>query len=227
VRLVDLIAQQRDKEVLEHARPHLEGGEAVIHWARARHPEERHRGFAFITDRKLLVVWEGRAHAHRAVGWGDIHSWGVDGQAGGGPVLGVEFDRRSLFLHFPVGSQRGATRVTRFLHKFARLAPQPRWRLLKSPDHGRRFSPRPVEVTPERRSISAHTKRVIATVVGLVLVAVGAAIIPIPGPWSLPIMLAGLAILASEYDWAEDVLDWSKQKARKARDKLKARRAAR
>jgi uncharacterized protein (TIGR02611 family) len=226
VRLSELIAQQRDKEVLEHARPHLEADEDVVCWARARHPDSRQRGFAFVTDRKLLVVWQGRKEAPGAVAWEDVRSWGVAHEEEAGPLLGVEFDRSNLFVRLPVTSRSTAGRVTRFLRNFAGQAPSPRWHLVRS-GHGHRFRPEPGEVRPARRSLSGHTKRVIATVIGLVLVVVGAAIIPIPGPWSLPVMLTGLAILASEYDWAEDVLDWSRHKARKAREKLKARRAER
>jgi hypothetical protein len=66
---------------------------------------------------------------------------------------------------------------------------------------------------------------VVVTIIGLLLIAGGAAIAWIPGPWSLPIVLAGLAILASEYDWAQDVLDWSKDMSRRAKEKIAARRA--
>jgi hypothetical protein len=70
------------------------------------------------------------------------------------------------------------------------------------------------------------TKRIVITAAGIVLVVAGAVITPIPGPWSLPLLLAGLAVLASEYDWARDVLDWAKETSRRARERLRARRAA-
>jgi putative transmembrane protein PGPGW len=222
--LADLIAEQRDKHVLDKARPHLDEDEDVVHWCRASHPDERRDGFAFVTDRKLLIVWSGGPDGHGAVEWEDIQAWGVDGGAGRGPMLGVESERHSFFVHFPVGSQGTAVRVTGFLHDFAHHAPRPRWRLLKA-GHGRSFEAVPMEVSVPPRSATAHTKRVVATVIGLVLVAVGLAITPVPGPWSLPVVLAGLAILASEYDWAKDVLDWVKDQARRARDKVRARRA--
>ena len=42
---------------------------------------------------------------------------------------------------------------------------------------------------------------------GFVLTAVGIVIIPVPGPWSFPLILAGLALLALEFQWAENFLE--------------------
>jgi uncharacterized protein (TIGR02611 family) len=225
-RLSEFIAQQRDKQVLDRARPHLEGDESVVVWARARHPEKRRQGYAFLTDRKLLVVWSGSGDGHGVVSWERIGCWGVDDQNAGGPLLGIEFDRDSLFVELPVTSHGAAARVTGFLRRFAYLAPRPRSDLAKA-GHPRGFSARPATVEAPRRSVSGHTKRIVLTIVGIVLVIGGLAIIPIPGPWSLPIILAGLAVLASEYDWAQDILEWVREKSRRTAEKLKARRAAR
>jgi hypothetical protein len=38
------------------------------------------------------------------------------------------------------------------------------------------------------------------------------------------LIIGGLAILASEYDWAEDIMNWTKEKTRRAKERLKARR---
>ena len=42
---------------------------------------------------------------------------------------------------------------------------------------------------------------------GLVLVLVGIALSPVPGPGGIPLVLAGLAVLASEFRWARRLLD--------------------
>ena len=49
----------------------------------------------------------------------------------------------------------------------------------------------------------------------------GIALIPLPGPFSIPLMVAGLAVLATEYVWAERMLDTVKDKAQKATDVVK------
>jgi hypothetical protein len=84
----------------------------------------------------------------------------------------------------------------------------------------------PSMVVINRRKLSPReiTKRVVLTVIGVLLMFTGAVITPIPGPWSLPILLAGLAVLASEYDWAKDALEWVKMTSRNAKERFRARR---
>ena len=65
------------------------------------------------------------------------------------------------------------------------------------------------------------TKRIVVLVVGVTLVVLGIALIPLPGPFSIPLMIAGLAVLATEYVWAQRALDTVKDKAQKATDVVK------
>lgn len=67
--------------------------------------------------------------------------------------------------------------------------------------------------------IFRSTKRIVIFVVGVALVLLGIALIPLPGPFSIPLMIAGLAVLATEYVWAEKALDTVKEQATKAKDK--------
>ena len=53
------------------------------------------------------------------------------------------------------------------------------------------------------------------------LVVLGIALIPLPGPFSIPLMVAGLAVLATEYVWAEKMLDTVKDKTQQAADLAK------
>lgn len=69
--------------------------------------------------------------------------------------------------------------------------------------------------------IFLSTKRVVIFVVGVALVLLGIALIPLPGPFSLPLMVAGLAVLATEYVWAERALDTVKDKTKQAADLAK------
>ena len=71
------------------------------------------------------------------------------------------------------------------------------------------------------RFIFRSTKRIVVFVVGVALVLLGVALIPLPGPFSIPLMLAGLAVLATEYVWADKVLDTVKEKAKQASDVAK------
>ena len=69
--------------------------------------------------------------------------------------------------------------------------------------------------------IFRSTKRIVIFVVGVALVLLGVALIPLPGPFSIPLMIAGLAVLATEYVWAERILDTMKEKAKQASDAAK------
>ena len=69
--------------------------------------------------------------------------------------------------------------------------------------------------------IFRSTKRIVVFVVGVALVLLGIALIPLPGPFSIPLMVAGLAVLATEYVWAERVLDTVKDKTTQATDLVK------
>jgi tellurite resistance protein TerC len=61
-------------------------------------------------------------------------------------------------------------------------------------------------------------RKVIITVIGLTTVAVGVAMIVLPGPAFIAIP-AGLAILATEFVWAKRLLAYSKERASKAAEK--------
>jgi uncharacterized protein (TIGR02611 family) len=58
-------------------------------------------------------------------------------------------------------------------------------------------------------------KRVVVTIVGLALLGVGIALMILPGPGILGIV-AGLAVLATEYEWARRLLKRAKKKAEEA-----------
>ena len=60
-----------------------------------------------------------------------------------------------------------------------------------------------------RKSVN-HGYRVGVGIVGGLIVAVGLATIPLPGPGWLTV-IAGLVVLATEFRWAERVLDFTKR----------------
>jgi uncharacterized protein (TIGR02611 family) len=66
--------------------------------------------------------------------------------------------------------------------------------------------------------ILKSSKRVAVTVFGAVFVAAGLAMMVLPGPGILVIII-GLAILATEYVWARRALQLAKDKAKQARSK--------
>lgn len=67
----------------------------------------------------------------------------------------------------------------------------------------------------------AVVKRSAVTIVGIVLVAAGVVLMPLPGPGIL-LVVAGLAVLATEYVWARKFLGRAKDEAEKAQEQAVA-----
>ena len=67
-----------------------------------------------------------------------------------------------------------------------------------------------------------NTKRVVVTIVGFTLVALGLVLLVVPGPGIL-VLAAGLAVLATEYAWAKRMLDSAKRRGAALRDRARRR----
>lgn len=67
--------------------------------------------------------------------------------------------------------------------------------------------------------IGRNGKRIAITVVGVTLLLAGLALIVFPGPFTIPLLIAGLAVLGTEYAWARRALDETKRKAKDARSR--------
>lgn len=65
----------------------------------------------------------------------------------------------------------------------------------------------------ERNPALKHTYRVGVAVVGTIVLVGGLIMIPFPGPGWL-VVIAGLAILATEFVWAERLLDFTKRQVK-------------
>ena len=71
------------------------------------------------------------------------------------------------------------------------------------------------------RWIASNTKRLAVLLVGSALVGAGLAMLVLPGPGAV-VSLLGLAVLATEFAWAERALDRSKAKAVDVTNKMTA-----
>jgi uncharacterized protein (TIGR02611 family) len=67
-----------------------------------------------------------------------------------------------------------------------------------------------------RRSVN-HFYRVVVGIIGGLIVAVGLATIPLPGPGWLTV-IAGLFVLATEFTWAERLLEFTKKHVKRWTD---------
>lgn len=71
--------------------------------------------------------------------------------------------------------------------------------------------------------VGSSGKRIAVSVVGFVLVALGLVLLVLPGP-GLLVVVAGFAVLATEYAWARHALDEAKRRAAGAGRRLRRRR---
>ncbi|HWO70373.1 MAG TPA: PGPGW domain-containing protein [Actinomycetota bacterium] len=67
------------------------------------------------------------------------------------------------------------------------------------------------------RFVRRSGRRIAVSLVGGLLVVVGVALLVLPGPGSL-LILVGLAVLATEYAWAQRALNAARRRAGQARD---------
>ena len=58
--------------------------------------------------------------------------------------------------------------------------------------------------------------------VGMTLLVAGAAMLVLPGP-GIAVMLLGLVVLSAEFQWAQRVLAWARQRGRYLKDQAQAR----
>ena len=62
----------------------------------------------------------------------------------------------------------------------------------------------------DKRKLAVY--RIAVGLLGLILVVLGAIIAPLPGPGGAPLILLGLAVWSSEFEWAHQLMQWLKAK---------------
>lgn len=211
------IGRFRDQVAFGHLKPLLADDEQVLVQLHVRAPGDGRRGKIALTRRRCLVHW-GMRDRPVVIGWDQLVAWDVVLNERGGPVLTLESDEERVDVRLPVTSARRVRRASRLLAQVREHAPP----------HVQAPAGDQPEVQLERRSLRAHTRRVAVTVVGLTVVLVGLLFASpfVPGPGALTV-LAGLAILAKEFDWASDVHQWLHRRIEQLWERRRQRRERR
>lgn len=81
----------------------------------------------------------------------------------------------------------------------------------------------PVTFVGTVRFIVRSAWRVTVLCVGVGLMVLGLALIVLPGPFTVPLLLAGLAVLATQFAWARWVLNRARYQAKQAQIAARAR----
>lgn len=65
------------------------------------------------------------------------------------------------------------------------------------------------------RALPGSVRKTIVLVIGFTLILLGAALVVLPGPFTMPLIILGLVVLAVEFTWAESLLSKAKVQVKK------------
>ncbi len=193
--------------VLGPFRSHLGADEPIQAWAHVVGDEDR-AGVLFVTERRCLLHLGSIEHPPVMISWAELAGWDLGTPANGSAdvTLGTADGRLEVRLPLTTAGQaRKANEVVDRLHRSTVVA--------TSSEATEKDSSGPVPLQPAQRGVRGHLRRVVVTVVGVLVILVSALFASpfFPGPGALT-FLAGLALLAREYDWARDVHTWVRRK---------------
>ena len=201
------ICNLRERMVLGPFRSHLDVDEPIQAWVHVVGDGDR-SGLLFVTERRCLLHLGSIEHPPLAVSWAELTGWELARPASGSAGLTLGSGNERLDVRLPLttaGQARKASEVVDRLHRSSTVATS------SQADRGDASGPIPLQ--PVQRGFRGHVRRVIVTVVGVLVLLLSALFASpfFPGPGALT-FLAGLALLASEYDWARDVHTWVRRK---------------
>jgi uncharacterized protein (TIGR02611 family) len=215
------IGRLRERLVLGPVRAALDPDERVVAWGHVQTPQDGGHGILALTRARCVVHWIARDQNDVVIPWNDVRAWDVQDN-GGGPVLSVKAGLNEVAVRLPATSKARVRRASALLGLVGEFAPA----AARAPEgfaDGGAFA-----VRPERRGVRGHTRRVVVTVVGVLLILLGLLFASpfLPGPGALT-LLAGLAVLASEYDWAREIHQWLKRRLERFWERRRERRRRR
>lgn len=65
------------------------------------------------------------------------------------------------------------------------------------------------------KKLTKHAKRILIDIAGLGCIAIGLVLSPFPGPWSIPMYIVGLSLLAQNYEWAHRLMTYLEKQSGK------------
>lgn len=195
-----MLDRARQHVVVTPLRPLLAEGEPVTARVHVRDPEDGRRGIVATAPSRCVVYW-GLRHPARVIPWEELTGWRMAEQRRGGPLLRLHTADDEIAVQIPASSRARMRKLAAVLARLREHAP--------AHAQGPHRSPDTMDLRTERRDLRAHTRRLVVTVLGVAVILLGGLFASpfVPGPGALT-ALAGLAILAREYDWASDIHQW-------------------
>lgn len=194
----------RERLVLGHVRHTLDDGERILAWAHAKVPGVRAPGVLLVTERRCLLHIASHSVDDRVAPWVTLEGWLLEQRVSSRAKLTLVGESETVG-ELSLSSRRRARAATAVVAAIAQHA-EP-----VDPADGDtpRKGSRPM-LEAEQRGFRGHARRVGVTIVGVLVLLLSALFASpfVPGPGALT-ALAGIAILAREYEWARDVHVWA------------------
>lgn len=201
-----LVARFRERLVLGPLRASFEPGEALVAWAHARVPGVRPPAVLVVTDQRCLVHIASPSVADTYTQLASLVRFDLDRATP--ETVGVRLENGSgeeVVAELSLTTRARSRAAGRVLSALVRQD-------VGAPEtfDASKTSPLP----PMPRGVKDHARRVWVTVLGVVVLLASLVFAwpGMPGPGALT-AVAGIAILAREYEWARDVHVWVNRQA--------------
>jgi uncharacterized protein (TIGR02611 family) len=191
----------RDRLVLGPILRTLAGDEEVLAWTHANVPGVRAPGVLVVTDHHCLLHVASGAIPDIATPLAELSGFKLDRRDPEIVRVRLHGDDHEVDVELSLSSRVRSRSVGRVLSALTR----------KEVTTADTFDPALTSpIPPMVRSARHHARRVWVTVLGVVVLVISALFASpfVPGPGALT-ALAGIAILAREYEWARDLHVWS------------------
>jgi uncharacterized protein (TIGR02611 family) len=210
------VGRLRERLVLGELRTHLAPDEQVVSWAHAQVPGVRAPAVLVVTDQRCLVHIASVRSPDTHAPLGSLVRFDLDQDSPDRVRVRLNGAGEELVVELSLATRARSRAVGRVLSSLTR-------RNIGAPET---FDPSKTSpLPPVPRGMKDHARRVWVTVVGVAVLLLSLAFASpfVPGPGALT-AVAGIAILAREYEWARDVHVWANRQAERfvawARDRV-------
>lgn len=199
------ISRLREHLVLGAVRRQLENGEQVLAWSHAQVPETRAPGLFVVTDRRCLLHVTNPSVEDVDTPLERFRLFDLDRRNASTARVRLRGEHAEVVAEFSLTSRARSRAMGRVLTELQRAD-------IHAPDTFDPTATSPLQ--PIERGVRDHARRIWVTVAGLFVLLLSLLFASpfVPGPGALT-AVAGLAILAREYEWARDVHLWAARKA--------------
>lgn len=199
------VARFRERLVVGPLRASFDPGESLLAWAHARVPGVRPPAVLVVTDQRCLVHIASPSVADTYTQLGALVRFDLDRATP--ETVGVRLNGtgEEVVAELSLTTRARSRAAGRVLSALVRQN-------VGAPES---FDPNETSpLPPVPRGVKDHARRVWVTVVGVLVLLVSLAFASpfVPGPGALT-AVAGIAILAREYEWARDVHVWANRQA--------------